>query len=244
MATTVGMHARQHMRAAAVSGRRVAITTTTQVRRHGADVTVGIQNYLADCRVAAENWARDAVDASRQTLAASYRKFRLHDRAVSRILHCSKSGRWYDVLQVRRKATKKELKDRYRRLAKRVHPDKTRDDRAEAAFNALRDAYDLLNDGRKREHYDAKLAREDAVAREKARQRRVAMWRATQRSFVEAVRWSIFAAQVMWKHKRVTAGVLLLLMVRGWAAGGESIPRDSLILNAEAVSGAGAVEPL
>ena len=45
---------------------------------------------------------------------------------------------------MRRKATKKQLKDGYRRLAKRCHPDKTRDDRANMAFDALRDAFDLL----------------------------------------------------------------------------------------------------
>lgn len=48
------------------------------------------------------------------------------------------------------------------------HRDCRRDHRASLAFNALRDAFDLLSDAKWREEYDRKLSRED----ERARRRR------------------------------------------------------------------------
>ena len=50
-----------------------------------------------------------------------------------------------------RRRSAKELKASYRRLAKRVHPDKTADPRATLAFKTLRDAFDLLSDESQRE---------------------------------------------------------------------------------------------
>ena len=75
-------------------------------------------------------------------------------------------------------ATKKQLKEAYRRLAKRCHPDKTRDDRANMAFDALRDAFDLLQDQRLREEHDRKLEREDREREQKRRRQRAAIVRA------------------------------------------------------------------
>ena len=91
-----------------------------------------------------------SVRRRREALKAGVRTWWRRDREVSRILHRASERRWYRLLRVRRKATKRQLKDAYRRLAKRVHPDKTRDDRAAAAFDTLRDALDLLNDEEQR----------------------------------------------------------------------------------------------
>ena len=67
--------------------------------------------------------------------------------------------------------------------------------------------YDLLADPQKREAYDARLEREDAVARQvRARQRAVAAR--------EARRLARDFAELAWEHKRVTAAVLLLLALR------------------------------
>ena len=114
----------------------------------------------------------------RKAFVAAYHQFWLRDRVVSHILRESRDGQWYRVLQVRRKATKKQLKEAYRRLAKRCHPDKTRDDRATMAFDALRDAFDLLQDQRLREEHDRKLEREDREREQKRRRQRAAIVRA------------------------------------------------------------------
>ena len=91
---------------------------------------------------------------------------------MSRVLRRSRAGEWYRVLQVGRRASKQQLKGAYRRLAKRCHPDKTRDDRANMAFDQLRDAFDLLSNQVQRGTYDDKLAREDRLAREKRQRQR------------------------------------------------------------------------
>ena len=94
-----------------------------------------------------------------------------------------------------------------RKRAKRAHPDKTADDRASAAFDALRDAYELLLDPALRAEHDEVLAREDHAARLK-RQRRLEV---AGRTTLRALRAT---AQAAWAHPRVAAGVAVLLYLR------------------------------
>mmetsp|Transcript_30779 Transcript_30779/g.50253 ORF Transcript_30779/g.50253 Transcript_30779/m.50253 type:complete len:176 (-) Transcript_30779:79-606(-) len=63
----------------------------------------------------------------------------------------------YKMLGVKKTATLAQLKSAYRRRSLRVHPDKNPDPRAALAFDALRDAYDLLRDEQNRHHYDQEL---------------------------------------------------------------------------------------
>lgn len=123
-----------------------------------------------------------------------------HDRAVSRILRRSAAEKWYCLLQVRRKASPQKLKAAYRRLAKRVHPDKTDDDRASLAFNMLREAYDLLADKGKRKRYDAQLAEADLRAQLRREQRRAAAVRLAQRAAGRALELAL-------EHRRATLGL-------------------------------------
>lgn len=58
----------------------------------------------------------------------------------------------YEILNVDRKATNKEIKAAYRKLAKKYHPDKKGGD--EEMFKQIQKAYDVLGDNKKREHYD------------------------------------------------------------------------------------------
>ncbi|MFQ5879523.1 MAG: DnaJ C-terminal domain-containing protein, partial [Dehalococcoidia bacterium] len=62
---------------------------------------------------------------------------------------------YYAILGVSRKATDKEIRQAYRRLARKHHPDVNPGDRAaEAKFKEINQAYEVLSDPEKRRKYD------------------------------------------------------------------------------------------
>ncbi|MFH1002676.1 MAG: J domain-containing protein [Chloroflexota bacterium] len=62
---------------------------------------------------------------------------------------------YYKILGVDRKATEKEVKQAYRKLARRYHPDVNPGDQtAEARFKEINQAYEVLSDKDKRQKYD------------------------------------------------------------------------------------------
>jgi curved DNA-binding protein len=62
---------------------------------------------------------------------------------------------YYDVLGVDRGASEKEIKQSFRRLARRWHPDVNPDDaQAEERFKEINEAYEVLSDPEKRAKYD------------------------------------------------------------------------------------------
>ena len=62
---------------------------------------------------------------------------------------------YYQVLGVDRKASQDEIKRAYRKLAMQYHPDRNPDDKAaEEKFKEVNEAYQALNDPKKRAHYD------------------------------------------------------------------------------------------
>jgi len=62
---------------------------------------------------------------------------------------------YYEVLGVSRKATEKELKQAYRKLARKYHPDVNAGDKsAEAKFKEINAAYEVLSDPENRKKYD------------------------------------------------------------------------------------------
>lgn len=68
---------------------------------------------------------------------------------------------YYDILGVGTEATDKDIKQAYRKIARDLHPDKTRkgEDRQqkEKLFADVSEAYNILKDKNKREEYDQKL---------------------------------------------------------------------------------------
>jgi len=73
---------------------------------------------------------------------------------------------FYDMLGVRPDATETEIKKSYYRLARKMHPDKNKDDpEANAKFQALGEAYQVLSDAELREQYDK--GGEDALHEQK-----------------------------------------------------------------------------
>jgi molecular chaperone DnaJ len=62
---------------------------------------------------------------------------------------------YYQILGVSRNASEKEIKQAYRRLARRHHPDLNPNDKsAEARFKEINAAYEVLSDPEKRKKYD------------------------------------------------------------------------------------------
>ncbi|HEY82771.1 MAG TPA: J domain-containing protein [Dehalococcoidia bacterium] len=62
---------------------------------------------------------------------------------------------YYEILGVRRDATEQEIKQAYRRLARKYHPDVNPGDKsAEAKFKEINEAYEVLSDKEKRRKYD------------------------------------------------------------------------------------------
>ena len=62
---------------------------------------------------------------------------------------------FYTVLGVGRSASEKEIKQAYRRLARKYHPDVNPGDKtAEAKFKEINEAYEVLSDPEKRKKYD------------------------------------------------------------------------------------------
>jgi len=61
---------------------------------------------------------------------------------------------YYEILGVARNATKDALKDAYRSLAMKFHPDRNKDAGAEERFKEISEAYAVLSDDEKRASYD------------------------------------------------------------------------------------------
>lgn len=62
---------------------------------------------------------------------------------------------YYKILEVDRNASDKDIKNAYRRLARKHHPDVNPDDKAaETRFKEINEAYEVLSDKDKRKKYD------------------------------------------------------------------------------------------
>ncbi|MGH9592676.1 MAG: DnaJ domain-containing protein, partial [Bryobacteraceae bacterium] len=62
---------------------------------------------------------------------------------------------YYELLGVGRKSTLKEIRQAYRKLARKYHPDLNPGDKSsEEKFKQVQEAYDILSDSKKRQMYD------------------------------------------------------------------------------------------
>lgn len=63
---------------------------------------------------------------------------------------------WHEILELKEGASKKEIKNAYRRLAKKYHPDLNPDPRATEKFLIVRRAYEALTDPEKKLEHEQK----------------------------------------------------------------------------------------
>ena len=61
---------------------------------------------------------------------------------------------YYEVLEVSKDASKDVIKNAYRKLALKYHPDRNESPEAEERFKEISDAYSILGDKDKRKYYD------------------------------------------------------------------------------------------
>ncbi|MGM0593704.1 MAG: DnaJ C-terminal domain-containing protein [Pseudomonadota bacterium] len=66
---------------------------------------------------------------------------------------------YYKILGIERDASQAEIKRAYKKLARKYHPDVSKESDAEARFKAINEAYHVLNDPEKRKAYDQLGAR-------------------------------------------------------------------------------------
>jgi DnaJ-class molecular chaperone len=61
---------------------------------------------------------------------------------------------YYEILEVKKKASQEDIKSAYRRLAMLYHLDKNKLPEAEEMFKGIAEAYSVLSDPSKRKQYD------------------------------------------------------------------------------------------
>ena len=86
------------------------------------------------------------------------RKSKKFDDEFRKELEESDVPDYYNILGVSADASQEEIKNRYRKLAKELHPDKSKDSKTEERMAQINKAYEVLSDAQKRKQYDKHMS--------------------------------------------------------------------------------------
>jgi len=95
------------------------------------------------------DWGDDYEEIGKRKYTKEEKEF--SDAAINNEL-----PNYYEILGIPRDATQGEIKKKFRELAKKTHPDKTKED-SEEEMVELNKAYEVLSDEKNREKYDKYL---------------------------------------------------------------------------------------
>ena len=82
------------------------------------------------------------------------RKQMFTDEEFDEALRESKLPNYYQVLGVDKDALQEDIKKKFKELAKKYHPDKTKEPNADEKMTEINKAYEILSDEERREKYD------------------------------------------------------------------------------------------
>ena len=85
-----------------------------------------------------------------------YRKNTREDKEFRDAVKNDELPDYYKILGVSKEATQEEIKKKFREMAKKTHPDKTKED-SDEAMAELNKAYEILSDEESKERYDKYL---------------------------------------------------------------------------------------
>lgn len=85
------------------------------------------------------------------------RKNSKEDKEFRRLLQDPLLPDYYKILEVSHDATLEEIKKQYRVMAKKIHPDKNKEEKSEEAMVQINKAYEILSNKELRKKYDLNL---------------------------------------------------------------------------------------
>jgi hypothetical protein len=128
------------------------------------------------------DWEAELKRMDKQSRKAAQTRRKQDKRIIDRVLKASKNDDLYAVLGIEKKwwkfwtafvdtdysVSSKQVKLAYRTQAKRIHPDKNKDARAEDAFDALQEAHEILGNDATKKEYDRRISKQRRNSRDDA----------------------------------------------------------------------------
>jgi len=96
------------------------------------------------------DWTDDYVDFT-------YTRPSQDDSEFRKAAKNSNLPNYYKILGLGKTATPEEIKTKYRELAKKLHPDKSKDEKTKEKMAEINRAYEVLSDEKRKERYDKYL---------------------------------------------------------------------------------------
>jgi molecular chaperone DnaJ len=97
------------------------------------------------------DWTDDYVDFE-------HTRYTEDDAEFSKAAKNSTLPDYYKILGVPRSASQNEIKKRYRELAKKLHPDKSKGEKTDKTMAEINKAYEILSHNERKEKYDKHLS--------------------------------------------------------------------------------------